>query len=265
MCTDAPDTSKQQEAAMMTAQMSKEQLEWAKELYANSAPQRQAAEQRAAEVSDLQMGATKKAMSLADEYADYNRTTFQPLEKSIVEDAARFDTEGERERMAGQAQADVAGAFGRAREDTGISLSRMGIDPNSGRAMAVGADLATNQALAEAGGKNRARQQAVTLANARKMDAASLGRNLASNQATQASLAMNTGNSAVGNANAVMAPGQQAQAALGTAYNGARAGYGQAGNLYGNIANGQAAADAANTSSIASGVGAIAGAAALMF
>jgi len=258
MCASAPDTSGQQQAALMTAQLSKEQLEWAKQIYAETAPQRAAAEGRAGEVSDMQLASGRQQMGLADEYADYNRRVFRPLEESIVSDAKNFDTEAKREELAGLALGDVNQQFGAARATATRDMSRMGVNPADGKFGATNTQLTLGQALAGADAQNKARANAITLASAKKMDAASLGRGLPGNQATAASLAMSQGNSSVGNANAALAPGQQAQAMLGSAYSGARQGYGQSANIYGNIANTEAGVDSANDSTMA-GLGAAAG------
>ena len=79
-------------------------------------------------------------------------------------------------------------------------MNRMGVTPGSGKMLAVGNQMALSEAVAKAGAANKARDAVETQGFARKMDAASLGRNLPSNQATSAGVAINAGNSAVNNA-----------------------------------------------------------------
>lgn len=264
-CSDAPDTTKQQEAAMMTAQLSKEQLDWAKQIYSETAPARARAEERATRVSDAQLADMETARGMAKDYADYNKNTFRPLEQGIVADAQAYDTPQRREAAAAGASADAEIGLAGQRAATSRELERSGVAPGSGKSLALGGMMDLGAAKLKAGAANKARMNIETIGAAKKMDAASLGRGLPGNQATSASLAMAQGNSAAQNAGAALLPSQNAQIGLSNAYGGARAGYGSAANIYGDITRTQAGVDASNTSNVASGVGAIAGAAALMF
>lgn len=257
--SSAPDTSKQQEAAVMTAQLSQEQLDWAKEIYRETAPDREAAAARANEVSDVQLQGMRKQIALGDEYAERTRTVFNPLEDSIVRDAQNFDTEAERERLAGMAIGDVTLAGANARAMGERALTRSGINPNDGAYAAHQDSTNTALALGQADAANRSRSSAMTLGRALKMDAAALGRGLPGSSATAASLAMNQGNSSVANAGGALAPGQNAQIALGGAYSGARQGYGQAANIYGNISSAENGASAANGQAMGAAGAAIGG------
>lgn len=256
-CSDAPDTTKQGEAAIATAKLSKEQLDWAKQIYSDTAPDRAAAAKRANDVSDLQMDATRKGMALADNYDQYNQSTFRPLERGIVSDAQNYDTEANRSQLAGKALGDVNESFANAREQGVRDLTRRGVNPNDGNYGGVAGRLALSQSLAGADAATKSRQQATTLGRALKLDAANLGRNLPSQQSTAAGLALNAGNSSVNSANAALAPAQQSQVTLGNAYNGARSGYAQSGNIYGNIANEQAGVDNSNSQTAGSAGAAI--------
>jgi hypothetical protein len=82
----------QQAAAMKMSELSAEQLAWAKQVYAETAPDRAAATQRANAVSDAQLESMDTQTALAKDYADYNKSTFRPLEQGIVADAAGYDT-----------------------------------------------------------------------------------------------------------------------------------------------------------------------------
>lgn len=79
---------------------------------------------------------------------------------------------------------------------------------------------------------------------ARKMDAASLGRGLASSQATSAQVALTAGNNAVSNTAAPINAANQSTQANGAGFGTAINGNNSAGNLYGQIAGIQNQADA---------------------
>jgi len=121
----------------------------------------------------------------------------------------------------------------------------MGVNPNSGRMMAMGNQMALGEAVAKAGAANKARDAVETQGFARKMDAASLGRGLASNQATSAGVALNAGNSAVNSAGQTMQQANQSANMMGQGFNTAIQGNNSAGQLYSsaaqiqNVARGQ--------------------------
>jgi hypothetical protein len=70
---------------------------------------------------------------------------------------------------------------------------------------------AIQEAAAKAAAGNTARTNTETVGSAKMMDAAGIGRGVISNQATQAQIGLNSGNSSVNNANApnVIALGAQ--------------------------------------------------------
>ncbi len=236
MGSDGPDTSGMNQAALQQAQMSKEQLDFAKQIYADSAPDRAATNQRAMEISAAQLDSMRNADANARDLQAYNKETFRPLEQGIVRDAQNFDTEAERERLAGLAKGEVSLAGASARDMGERALTRSGVNPNDGAYGAMESNANTQIALGQSAAANKARSDALTLGRAMKMDAASLGRNLPSQQATQAGLALNAGNSSAANA---AVPGQVTAggaALMNTGYAGAQAGLSNAANTYGNIA-----------------------------
>jgi hypothetical protein len=108
----------------------------------------------------------------------------------------------------------------------------------AGQAMAQDAALAKARMLA--GATDAATRNVEQQGYARRMDVASLGRGIASNQATQQQIANTTGNSAVGSNMAGLQATQSGTAAMGQGFNTALAGMGQAGQLYGQEAGIQA-------------------------
>lgn len=236
MCQDAPDMTGVNEAAKASAELGKEALAWYKAKDAEAAPMRDELGKKALEVADQQLASSKANDALAADYANYNKTTFRPLEQGIVADAESYDTPEKRQAAAESAMADVnrsTAAVGEARART---LAANGINPGSTRAMAAndGADVAQAGQLASAA--FQARKGVETTGFARKMDAASLGRGLASAQATSAQVAMSAGNSAVNNAGAPVAAANQGAATYGAGFGTAIQGQQVAGSLYGKAA-----------------------------
>lgn len=236
MCSDSPDMSGVNAAAAANAEIAKEALAWYKERDAAEAPLRAEAGRTAIEVANAQLDSMRSNDALAQEYADYQRTTFRPLEQGIVADAQNYDTPEKRQAAAEAAMADVNKGFSTQRSAASRRLAAEGIDPGSMRAMTAQTGMDVDQALGQAGAAYKARQGVETQGFARRMDAASLGRGLASNQATSAGVALNAGNSAVNNANQPVNNSQRATGTYGAGFGTAISANNSAGNLYGQVA-----------------------------
>ena len=74
----APLTEASQEAARIQAELGREQLDFAKQQYARSAPILEG-------IARQQMAAQAEQMAQARDYYNYQRDTYRPLEKSIVQ------------------------------------------------------------------------------------------------------------------------------------------------------------------------------------
>jgi len=177
----------------------------------------------------LRVGDSQEAQS--KDYADYMKDTFRPVEKQIVQRAIDYSSPEEGDRMAGVARADVAQQFDVQRGTLGRDLSRYGFDPT--RFAAINASLASSEAAASAGAQTNARVQARTIGDAKLNDAAALGRNLPSNQATSAGIALTAGNNAVGNTAAGENVNNAGNANARAWMQGGVGAIGQAGSLYG--------------------------------
>lgn len=256
MCSEAPDQSGVNAAALANAELSRETMDFYREVYAEQAPAREAAAKLATEVADQQMASSKQQDAISKDYWDYQKDTFRPLEEGIVADAEAYDTPARREAEAGTAVADVGMQAELARQAQTRTQQRMGVNPNSGAATSMQSALSLGEAAAKAGAGNTARKNVETIGAARKMDAASLGRGLPSAQATSASVALQAGNSAV---NSAAAPMQQATAGANMVGQGAQIainGNSSAGQLYGQAASAQAQADASGMGALGSLAGA---------
>lgn len=230
-------TAAQADAASDSTELGRERLRFEREQYEEGKPTREALSDRALEVSEAQLDSMRQNDALAADYSEYNRNTFRPLEQGIVADAYSFDTPDKRQAAADAAMGDVNLAFSRSNQANARSLAANGVDPGSARAMAAMQGQGVDQAVATAGAAYHARQGIETLGHARRMDAASLGRNLPSNQATSAQIAMQAGNHSVNNAGVPVQTQQSAGAGMRSGYDAATRAAGQAGNLYGNAAD----------------------------
>lgn len=186
-------------SAEIMAGIGNRQLEFSERQYNEMAP-------LARRAADQQFATQNELMQMAREDRQYQMETFRPLEKGLVADAERFDTEAYREQLASQAQADAARAFGTAQGMTNRDLARRGVSPNSGASMARSNQNMLALASMQAGGATGARQQAEQLGYARKLDAAGLGRGLSGASLGAYGAATGAGSAGV---NTAMAPGNQ--------------------------------------------------------
>ncbi len=236
MCSDSPDMSGVNAAAEANADIAKEALSWYQKIYAENAPARDKAADYAYQISDQQLASSQLNDSISRDYWDYQKGTFRPLEQGIVADAQAYDTPERREAKASQATADVGMQVALAKQARDRDLMRKGVAPGSGKMLTMSNQMALGEAAAKAGAANKAREQVEVQGYARTMDAANLGRNLASNQATSAGVALNAGNSAVSNAGVPLTQSNQAVQTAGQGFNTAISANNSAGSLYGQAA-----------------------------
>jgi len=112
-----------------------------------------------------------------DQYEEYKKT-YLPLERQLAQDATNFDSQANYDKAAASAQSSVSTQMGLAKE----RLRRTpNLDPSSAAAVAANADLELKGAAMGASEQNKARENISNLAYARKQDAVSLGKGLASN------------------------------------------------------------------------------------
>ena len=168
----APLAQASAEAARIQAGLGREQLAFAREQYDRSAPLLEG-------IANQQIAAQNEQMAQARDYYNYQRDTYRPLERSIVADARRFNTEAYQNQLASQAAADAGRAFGISQQQNQRAMASMGVNPNSGRFAGMQNATGLQQAAVRANAMTGARRQAEQIGYARQLDAAGLGRGLA--------------------------------------------------------------------------------------
>ena len=177
------------EAARIQAGLGREQLAFAREQYDRSAPILE-------QIANQQMSAQNEQMAQARDYYDYQKDTYRPLERGLVADAQRFNTEAYRNDLASRAAADAGVAFGQSQAMNQRAMAAMGANPNSGRFAGMQQASSLAQAANRANVMTGARTQAEQMGYARKLDAAGLGRGLAGASAAAYGGATNAGSQA---------------------------------------------------------------------
>jgi hypothetical protein len=219
-------------------------------------------------VQQQQYDITKKQDALGDEQLARFKKFGYPLQEQIFKDAETAGSKEEQEQQASSALSDVKSQFAAAKGNTARNMQSYGIDPTSG---AYRGQENANQIMEAATGSaaaTRARNAAIQLGWAKKMDASALAQGQYGNQATATGLSLNAGNSALASG----AAGTNAINAQGNSYvqgtGAAMGGWNQIGQL-GNqkyatdvsAYNASQQASATSSAGIGAAVGAIGGAA----
>ena len=213
------------QAASIQAGLGRDQLAFAREQYDRTAPMLE-------RIANQQMSAQDEQMAQARDYYNYQQDTYRPLERGLVADAQRFNTEAYRNDLASKAAADAGVAFGQSQAMNQRAMAAMGANPNSGRFAGMQQASGLAQAATRANAMTGARMQADQMGYARKLDAAGLGRGLAGASSAAYGGATNAGSQAGINAqsagsNYMLGMGQGA----GTIANGQQMQLGGLGNI----------------------------------
>jgi hypothetical protein len=247
---DAPEPDPQiGKAALETAKLGRDAFNFYKQEYIDNKPNQDRLNELSQQVQEQLIEAGEFNNLASKDYYNYMQETFRPLEKSIVKDAEDYDTAGRREAEAGKGLSDVRQSFDTTREMALRAKERTGVNPNSGNAMALNEQMDTSEAIAGADAMNKGRTRAEMTGKAMKMDAASLGRNLPSNQATSQQIA---NQSATAGLNAGLAGAANDRAGLsvyGAGVDAATRGLSTSANILQNQYNGQLQAYQANQAS----------------
>lgn len=261
MCADAPNTEGINKAAVQTAALSKESLDWFKQTYADQAPQRDAAAALDTKVAESQLAGMNFATDQAKEAAARNKATFQPLEDRVVAGASAYDTPERRMAAANEAQASVEANFGRAQQGVTREIMRRGGGVDSPANASLMADAAIEKAKAVTGATAAATRNVESQGHARMMDAVGIGHGVVGNQATQQQIATSTGAAATGAAGAGIGVLGAGNALMSQGFSTAIGAQTQAGQLYGQAAN----ASKTDNSALWGAVGSMTGTAAMFF
>lgn len=197
--------------------LARETLDYYRERDAQSAGLQRQANAIAGKVANSQVALMDQQRQISGEYHTRNKSVFWPLENSIVKNANEYDTPTRREAEAGKAVADVGMQIDGERQAMVRNQQRMGVNPSSGNSLAMNNQMSLAAASAKGAAATGARDKIETQGFARKMDAASLGRGLASAQATAASTATQAGSGAVSAAYAPVNAANQSTQLLGNA------------------------------------------------
>lgn len=122
-----------------------------------------------------QLDALKRNNEIASAMWQRYQQVYQPLQDKVIEDANTMDSQGNLDREAGVANATVANQFEQARNASLERLRSMGVNPNSGAFMEANSRLSGQEAAANAGAQNSARQNLINTARQMRSGVAGQG------------------------------------------------------------------------------------------
>ena len=260
------------QAALKNSQVAQEALDWYKNTYETDLKPRQAAtDALTSRVVNDQLDTSTINKQRGTAQWDRFVSVFQPVEDQTVADSTNIDSAGELARASGEAAAGVQTQFDNAAGQRARSQAAMGINPNSGRAMAMDSEAQLGLAATKAGASNNARLVARDRGITLRAGVANFGRNMPNTAANAYGLSMNANQGATG-ANAVANAGALNNANFaGQRFNTAIQGNNSAGNIMANqygqqvsAYNAQQQADAQSSAGIGNMIGTV-GAAAMPY
>ena len=174
---------------------------------------------------------SQKAEDRADDSYNFYKTVGRPAVQKSIEEAGNFDSADNIAAARGRATADVEQGFANADQQSQTALTRLGINPSSGRFMALQQRLQADKAAALAGAATGAEDQRRTQAIGLRQQASNLAQGFPAQTTADGGQSSGTANSA---AAAAGASGTQNLAVAQQALNGMATGA----SIYGNVAAG---------------------------
>lgn len=180
------------ELAKEMAQAGREQLAWEKDRAAKQDPLIE-------KIVNQQIALGDANAARAESQWRIYRDLFAPVEERMVADANQFDSQERQGRMAAEAGADIARGYQGALASNQRQMERMGVNPNSGRFVAITNETNLAKARDTAGAMNKARRDTELQAMAMREGAAKFGRNMPNTGLAADAASLDAGDSATGN------------------------------------------------------------------
>jgi hypothetical protein len=122
-----------------------------------------------------QLESLKRSNEIAQALWQRYQQLYKPLQDSVSSDASTVDSEGNQERAAGDANANVVASFERARQASLDRLRALGVTPSADAFIVANARFADQQAAADAGAQNTARTNLINGGRQYRINVAGLG------------------------------------------------------------------------------------------
>lgn len=235
-----------------------DQFDFGKKAYLDAIPDLSNANATAGNVGAMQGGLAADQANLAKSLTS-RVGKFNGMQDQYSQDAFATDSPENQAKVAGEAVAGVTSQFKNLRDQNARQLMRTGVNPNSGRSLAMGNQLGIAEAMARAGAANKARTDLNAVANERQKTAIGFGSNLPSQATSAAQQTGYLGNAAVESSKAPLANRLNFAGGISNIYGNAQTGYGNLWKSQNLSAEEQAKLDSSEDSNMWGALGSIAG------
>lgn len=185
-----PIANASRESAELSYRLGREQLDWARERYAQDKG-----------VTDRVIGQALDTQAQNNQNAQRDRARYegiyQPLENDLARDASSYASPQRRELEMGRAGATVASQYDAQRRGAMQRLESFGVDPTSTRYAALDVGMRAAQGAAQAAAMNQAGQVVDATGRALRSEAINVGRGYPGQVAQTYGTALQAGNQAV--------------------------------------------------------------------
>ena len=205
---------------------------------------------------------SRTASARSDDQWNYYQEKGRPMMNRMFDDANTFDSESALAGLRAKASADVEQAFGGQRESASRMMGRMGVNPNTGRAMSALAAGGAGAALAKVNAANTATEGRRLAGVGLRQQAANAAQGFPASSINFSSLGNSSNSGATGTGQLGMNNALGIQGAMTGGLNSAA---GQMGNIAGNYTgilnaqtsawNAQQQADASSSAGLGSALG----------
>jgi hypothetical protein len=185
-------------AAQVQAQTSKDQLDWAKQQYADQEPYTKAYMTSMTDVQNADIQAQQTQEASAAKAQQFYETNYQPLESQFAGEAGGYNAPARAAQQSAAAQADVASTFAGQRQSALSSLESYGIDPSQTRYGALDLGTRISQAAAQSAAGTQSRLNTEATGMALQGEAINIGRGYPGQIAQAYSTATGAGQGAAG-------------------------------------------------------------------
>lgn len=144
----------------------------------------------------------KQSAANSQQLFDQYTNNYVPVQNQTITDAMNLGNAQDQTQKAGVAGAQVQSSFATQQGANQRAMERMGVNPGSGAALALGQDAATSEAAQQSGAMNNARTQAINAGITQRTAIANQGAGLVGASTNLANSATSATGSALGAADA---------------------------------------------------------------
>jgi hypothetical protein len=162
-----------EEAARISAEVAREQLEWSKQMWAEQKP---LVDEYVSTSSEIMQGQWETAKADRTRYEQL----YQPIEEDYLQKAAGWDSDQRRADQAAKAESEISQQFDAQRKNALQRLEAYGVDPSQTRSQALDLGVRIEQAKAMAMGAKTARDQVEREGMGMRGESINVGRGMAS-------------------------------------------------------------------------------------